>query len=166
MSESALASRCIALPFGFVLLSATDTAVHRLDFLAEEIACPSTANHALLDEAEQQLLAYARNPAHVFDLPLQLEGTAHQQKVWQQIATIGTGQTRRYAEIASAIISSPRAVGGACGRNPVPIIIPCHRVVAAQGLGGFNANRNGLDWMPIKRWLLAHEGVIERAASQ
>ena len=58
---------------------------------------------------------------------------------------------------------APRGVGvigGACGRNPIPVIIPCHRVVAAKGLGGFNANRNGLDWLPIKRWLLQHEGVL------
>jgi methylated-DNA-[protein]-cysteine S-methyltransferase len=55
--------------------------------------------------------------------------------------------------------SAPRAVGGACGANPLPLIVPCHRVVAVNGLGGFNARKDGVDWLPIKRWLLNHERV-------
>ncbi|WP_373974675.1 methylated-DNA--[protein]-cysteine S-methyltransferase [Chitinibacter sp. SCUT-21] len=149
----------INLPFGGVELIATDATLLRLDFLGHLVP-ELTCVHPLLAEAKKQLLAYCNNPRFTFDLPYSLEGTPHQQKVWQQIARIESGQTLRYLDIASIIRSSPRAVGGACGRNPLPIIVPCHRVLAANGLGGFNANRNGIDWMPIKRWLLAHEGII------
>ncbi len=73
------------------------------------------------------------------DFPLDPRGTPFQQKVWRQLLTIPPGETATYGELAAAIGSAPRAVGGAVGRNPVPIIIPCHRVVAAAGLGGFSA---------------------------
>jgi methylated-DNA-[protein]-cysteine S-methyltransferase len=161
-----LNSLLINTPFAQLALYATDEALVRLDFVAEASAATEinqaahAAPHPLLIEAQRQLLAYCDNPHFRFDLPWQLAGTAHQQKVWQQIASIDSGQTLRYLDIAQRIQSSPRAVGGACGRNPLPIFVPCHRVVAANGLGGFNANRNGLDWMPIKRWLLRHEGMI------
>lgn len=154
-----LFSFSMALPFGAVEITSNEHELLRLDFLSQPLAQQKPA-HPLLREAEQQLLAYCSNPKFEFTLPWRLEGTVHQQKVWQQIATIRSGHTLRYLDIAQQIQSSPRAVGGACGRNPLPIIVPCHRVVAAQGLGGFNANRNGLDWMPIKRWLLRHEGII------
>ncbi|WP_410499031.1 methylated-DNA--[protein]-cysteine S-methyltransferase [Chitinibacter sp. S2-10] len=163
MAES-IASVCVTLPFGAVQVFASDTELLRLDFLAEPCS-PILPRNRVLDEAEQQLLAYAREPHFQFDLPMHLEGTPHQLKVWQHIAAIDAGKTLRYRDIAEQIGSSPRAVGGACGRNPLPIFIPCHRVLAANGLGGFNANRNGLDWMPFKRWLLAHEGVIPRQAA-
>lgn len=157
-----LFSLSLSLPFGAVEITANEHELLRLDFLAQPAAVQKP-NHPLLHEAQQQLLAYCADPKFEFSLPWRLEGTAHQHRVWQQIAAIRSGQTVRYLDIAQQIQSSPRAVGGACGRNPLPIIVPCHRVVSAQGLGGFNANRNGLDWMPIKRWLLRHEGVIAAA---
>jgi methylated-DNA-[protein]-cysteine S-methyltransferase len=155
----ALSSIVVNLPFGAVQLFATEDSLIRLDFLAAEIHIEQQPQPLLL-EAQRQLLAYCNDARFQFDLPYALAGTEHQLKVWQQIAQIGSGRTRRYQEIAQHIHSSPRAVGGACGRNPIPLIVPCHRVVAANGLGGFNANRNGLDWMPIKRWLLQHEGIL------
>lgn len=159
MSTQSVSHAIIATPFGRVGLWAEAEQLSGLDFLpANEALQP--ASHPLLREAERQIAAYFANPHFVFDLPYQLAGTVHQLKVWDAIAHIPAGQVSSYANIAKQIGSAPRAIGGACGRNPLPIIIPCHRVVAAKGLGGFNANRNGLDWLPIKRWLLRHEGVV------
>ncbi|UXY16597.1 methylated-DNA--[protein]-cysteine S-methyltransferase [Chitiniphilus purpureus] len=144
-------------PLGLVESAAGEMAL--IDFLPHAAPLRPPAS-VVLREAARQLDAYFRSPDFVFDLPCRLDGTAHQLAVWQQIAAIPCGQLLRYAEIARRIGSVPRAVGGACGRNPLPIIIPCHRVVAANGLGGFNANRNGIDWLPIKRQLLVHEGIL------
>jgi methylated-DNA-[protein]-cysteine S-methyltransferase len=113
----------------------------------------------LLQDAVHQLAAYFQDPFFVFNLPWALSVSEHQQKVLAEIAAIPVGQLKTYADLSKQIHSSPRAVGGACGRNPLPLLIPCHRVVAANGLGGFNAGRNGVDWLPIKRWLLSHEGI-------
>ena len=159
MDSHLISQAVIATPFGRIALSTEGENISRIDFLpsdAELIA----ANNPLLGEAARQIAAYFAEPKFVFDLPYQLHGTPHQLKVWQAIADIPAGEVLSYAAIAHQIPSAPRAIGGACGRNPIPVIIPCHRVVAAKGLGGFNANRNGLDWLPIKRWLLQHEGVV------
>lgn len=111
----------------------------------------------LAQEAVRQLRAYLNDPAVPFDLPLAPVGTPFQRQVWQHIATIPHGQTISYGELAKSIQSAPRAVGGACGANPYPIVVPCHRVVAAGGrIGGFGRQREGL-LLDIKRWLLAHE---------
>ena len=105
-----------------------------------------------------KLDAYFSGRLNSFDYPPSSRGTAFQQRVWQAIAAIPYGQVASYGDIARLIGSAPRAVGQACGRNPLPIIIPCHRVVAAQGLGGFSLGRQH-DTLAIKRWLLQHEGV-------
>ena len=159
MPLRSISQAVIATPFGRMGLSVEGEKISQVDFLpagAELIA----GTHPLLREAERQISAYFADPKFVFDLPYELSGTSHQLKVWQAIAAIPSGEVLSYAAIAKQIASAPRAIGGACGRNPIPVIIPCHRVVAAKGLGGFNANRNGLDWLPIKRWLLQHEGVV------
>lgn len=117
-----------------------------------------TAGTALARETERQIAAYLANSRHRFDLPYRLDGTDHQCRVWQRIALIPAGETLSYKALAADIGSAPRAVGGACGRNPLPLIIPCHRVVAVSGIGGFNGaadERPGS--LPIKRWLLNHE---------
>jgi methylated-DNA-[protein]-cysteine S-methyltransferase len=107
-----------------------------------------------------QLRAYLDNPMTRFDVPLRLAGTAHQLAVWRCIQEIPCGQTRTYGELAAAIGSSPRAVGAACGQNPVPIIVPCHRVTAADGsLGGFMGGKLA-NPLAIKQWLLRHEGAL------
>ena len=109
-------------------------------------------------EAVRQLRAYLKDPRFQFSLPLQPQGTHFQRRVWAGIAAIPAGATRTYGEVAAAIGSGPRAVGNACGANPYPLVVPCHRVVAAhQGLGGFARQRGGF-LLDVKRWLLAHEG--------
>jgi methylated-DNA-[protein]-cysteine S-methyltransferase len=106
--------------------------------------------------ANRQLLAYVENPRFAFELPLTPRGTAFQRRVWQCISAIPCGQTRTYGDIARELGSSPRAVGQACGENPFPLVVPCHRVVAASGLGGFAHHDEGVT-LGVKRWLLAHE---------
>ena len=108
-------------------------------------------------EAVRQLQAWLHNPRFVFALPLAPAGTHFQRRVWHAITDIPIGETRGYGEIAKQLGSGPRAVGNACGANPYPIIVPCHRVIAAnQGLGGFARQRGGLP-LAIKQWLLWHE---------
>jgi methylated-DNA-[protein]-cysteine S-methyltransferase len=113
----------------------------------------------LAREVCDQLQAYLTDPGFVFDLSLHIGGTIHQRRVWRAIQDIPSGGTRSYGDIATQLHSAPRAVGQACGANRLPIIIPCHRVIAKSGgLGGF---MNASDGMPlnIKRWLLQHEAV-------
>ena len=113
----------------------------------------------LAKEAVRQLRAYLKEPHFAFSLPLAPAGTAFQRRVWDGIAGIPSGETRTYGELATAIHSGPRAVGNACGANPYPLVVPCHRVVAANhGLGGFARQRGGF-LLDVKRWLLTHEGV-------
>lgn len=106
-----------------------------------------------------KLDAYFSGSLKNFGHPPSPHGTPFQRRVWQAIADIPYGQVASYGDIARLIGSAPRAVGQACGRNPLPIVIPCHRVVAGQGLGGFSLGRER-DALAVKRWLLRHEGVV------
>ena len=127
-----------------------------LDFLPLDTpAHPPTSQMAQL--VWEELSAYLADPGHVFKLPLQMGGSVFQQRVWQQIAAIPAGETSTYGDLAAALQSAPRAVGNACGANPIPLVVPCHRVVGKSGLGGFNRQQTNLT-LDIKRWLLRHEG--------
>jgi methylated-DNA-[protein]-cysteine S-methyltransferase len=113
--------------------------------------------NALAAEAIRQLRAYFADADFVLSLPLRPAGTRFQRRVWEEIARIPNRRTKSYGELAKAIKSAPRAVGQACGANPYPLVVPCHRVIAADGgLGGF-ARQGGDFFLEIKRWLLAHE---------
>ncbi len=129
-------------------------ALSRIDFHPPEDA---QSAHPLLDEADRQLRAYFSGELQVFDLPLKTDGTPFQENVWRLVQAIPYGRTRTYMDLARGL-SSPgavRAVGAANGANPLPIIIPCHRVVATGGgMGGYGG---GID---LKRRLLALEGAI------
>lgn len=145
----------VAAP-GFALgVRCDDAQVSSIEFLPPQAAmAPRTSIAA---DAAQQLHAYLDDPDFCFDLPLRPAGTAFQQRVWQAISAIPRGEVRTYGELARPLRSAPRAVGQACGANPYPLVVPCHRVVAAGALGGFAHNRGG--WLTdVKRWLLAHEG--------
>ena len=110
----------------------------------------------LLMHAAAALAAYFAGERLDFDLPVAPGGTAHDLAVWRAMRRIRAGETRTYGEVARDIRSSPRAVGTACGRNPIPIVIPCHRIVAAGGaLGGYS----GQGGVETKRFLLRLEGV-------
>jgi methylated-DNA-[protein]-cysteine S-methyltransferase len=147
----------VAAP-GFALgIRCSDDEITAIDFLeARPAQAPATP---LAAEAVRQLEAYLADPAFVFGLPLRPAGTAFQRRVWAQIAAIPGGRTQTYGELAKALHNAPRAVGQACGANPYPLVVPCHRVVASHGgLGGFARERGGF-LLSIKRWLLQHENA-------
>ncbi len=111
----------------------------------------------LAKEAVRQLRAWLQDPRFEFGLPLAPAGTHYQRRVWEQISAIPPGRTLSYGQVAAAIRSGPRAVGNACGANPYPIVVPCHRVVGAnQALGGFARQKGGF-LLEVKKWLLLHE---------
>lgn len=146
----------INTPFGAIAIS-THANQLAIEFLTES---PSKENkqstNSLVAKAYEQIIQYLQNPAS-FNLPVSLHGTEYQQRVWQAIASIPLGQTRTYGQLAHQIGSGPRAVANACGANQLPLVIPCHRVVAQNGIGGFMQSKpNGLQ---VKKWLLKHEGV-------
>jgi len=153
----------IAAPFGGlgILTELVDGSLmlSRIDYLPATTALVSPKNQ-LAREAEKQLKGYFQNPHYQFDLPLKPLGTDHQKRVWSSIQTIPVGKTKTYGEIANKIKSGPRAVGTACGANPYPLIAPCHRVVSAQGIGGFMKEDAPGPYRQIKLWLLKHEGAL------
>lgn len=111
----------------------------------------------LLAAGRDQLDAYFDGERTSFTLPLKPAGTKFQLRVWQALCCIPYGQAKRYGELAASMASSARAIGGACGRNPIPILIPCHRIVAADGrLGGYS----GLEGITTKEQLLRLEGFL------
>jgi methylated-DNA-[protein]-cysteine S-methyltransferase len=109
----------------------------------------------VLKDTASQLEEYFAGERHAFDVPMELDGTGFQRDVWSELTRIPYGETISYGELARRVgrPSAPRAVGQANGRNPIPIIVPCHRVVASNGIGGYGG---GLE---LKRALLAIEGV-------
>jgi methylated-DNA-[protein]-cysteine S-methyltransferase len=113
-------------------------------------------NNLLAERAARQLERYREDPDAVFDLPLLIEGTAFQRRLWEALCAIPRGKTLTYGELARRLGAEARAVGQACGDNRLPIVIPCHRVVAANGIGGFAHSSAGY-LVEAKRWLLAHE---------
>lgn len=146
----------VAAPGFGIGLRCDETEIHSLEYL--EPAPEVTPENALAAQAERQLRAYLADPEFVFDLPLRPSGTAFQRRVWGAIAAISCHQTKSYGELAKALHNAPRAVGQACGANPFPLVVPCHRVIASDGaLGGFARQRGGF-LLGVKRWLLAHEG--------
>ncbi|MEO8739648.1 MAG: methylated-DNA--[protein]-cysteine S-methyltransferase [Casimicrobiaceae bacterium] len=106
----------------------------------------------------RQLQHYLADAQFRFTVPLAPSGTPFRRRVWDALASIPVGESRTYGEMARKLATAARAVGGACGANPIALVIPCHRVVGSQGsLGGFMGVTAG-DPIAIKRWLLAHEG--------
>jgi methylated-DNA-[protein]-cysteine S-methyltransferase len=153
----------VEAPFATLGIRTNGHAVTALRLLttAQRPRSMPSAPTGFLADVTRALADYLHDGTHTFCLPTQLEGTAHELAVWRAMGTIPPGQTLTYGAIADAIGSSARAVGTACGRNPIPIIVPCHRVVAANGMGGFMGGKQA-DPLAIKRWLLAHESVSAR----
>lgn len=147
----------INTPFGAIAISAHASQL-AIELLTDS---PSPENqqssNPQIAKAYTQIMRYLAQPASGFDLSYIPHGTAYQQKVWQAIASIPLGQTRTYGQLAHQIGSGPRAVANACGANQLPLVIPCHRVVAQNGLGGFMQSK--LNGLQVKKWLLQHEGV-------
>ena len=157
LAEASLAQAIVAAPDFCLAIFCSDEEILRTQYLAP---CPELmTDNALAAYAVEQIRAYFAEPEFLFTLPLRPSGTFFQRRVWAQISEIACHQTRTYGELARALHTAPRAVGQACGANPFPLIVPCHRVLSASGglnhgLGGFAQSRNLLH---IKRWLLTHE---------
>jgi methylated-DNA-[protein]-cysteine S-methyltransferase len=144
-------------PFAVLGLRTNGVALTALTYLplSERTAAPADR---VAEKAVRELESYLADPGYRFTVALAPSGTAFQQRVWAALSDIPRGQSLTYGEVARRVHSVPRAVGQACGANPIALIIPCHRVIGAQGsLGGFMNAEDG-DPIAIKRWLLAHEG--------
>lgn len=148
----------VGLPFGFVGVRTLGGCVQEISFLAEGVE--RRATNELAQRAVEQLVAYCADSSSPIDLPMAIHGTEFQRRVWSEISGIPPGTTRSYGELADRLKGTARAVGQACGDNRLPLAIPCHRVVAASGIGGFAHHRGGV-FERIKRWLLVHEAGIE-----
>lgn len=138
-----------------VAVRTRDDRVAEISYLPPKTPVRSPAN-ALAERAARQLERYREDADTRFDLPLLIEGTEFQRRLWQALCEIPRGKTLTYGELAKRLGGEPRAIGQACGDNRLPIVIPCHRVVAANGIGGF-AHSTGGYLLEAKRWLLAHE---------
>ncbi len=146
-------------PVGRLALEADDEAMTTLRWASPGERSREGKPGAILREAARQLERYFRGRLKRFDLPLKAHGTDHHKRVWAMMSEIPYGETATYGGMAMALGSSARAVGTACGRNPLPIVVPCHRVLAAGGKQGGYSGGQGL---PTKRRLLALEGVVLR----
>jgi len=147
----------MATPFGCVGVKTLGERIAAIHYLDSDAATRTPADR-LARETCAQIRAYLRDPKHSFDLPFVLRGSEFERKVWSAIGRIASGSTCTYGEIAARLATAPRPVGRACGSNPVPLIVPCHRVIAANGaLGGFMHSRAAAS-LAIKHWLLRHEG--------
>jgi methylated-DNA-[protein]-cysteine S-methyltransferase len=147
----------LATPFGKLGIRTEADALTQISFLPDS-ARPRAPAAQFTRLACAQVERYLRDPDCRFSLPLATAGTPFQRRVWDAIAAIPRGRTRSYGDIARDLHSAPRAVGQACGENPYPLVVPCHRVVSARGVGGFAHADDGY-LLRIKRWLLAHEGA-------
>lgn len=148
----------VRMPAMHVGVRTGEDRIVEIGYLGTATALVSPKN-ALAERAARQLERYAADADFEFDLPLAPAGSAFQRRVWQAMCRIPRGRTRTYGELARALRSAPRAVGQACGANPYPIVVPCHRVVAASGIGGFAHHAGGFH-VDIKRWLLRHEEAV------
>ena len=146
----------IATPIVPLVITERRDAIASVNFVRRRVK-PSDRQSAspLLREAARQLDAYFAGMLRAFDLPLAAEGSAFDARVWNAIASIAYGETRSYGDLAWHLESAPRAIGGACGRNPIAVVVPCHRVLAANGALGGYSSANGL---ATKRFLLGLEG--------
>jgi methylated-DNA-[protein]-cysteine S-methyltransferase len=147
----------VPAPFGAVGVKTDGEAVTEIVYLPPDTPARSPTN-ALAARAAEQIERYLEDPRAGFDLPVKVDGTSFRRRVWREISAIPRGETRTYGDLAARLRSVPRAVGQACGDNALPLVIPCHRVVAANGLGGF-AHHDAGYLVAAKRWLLAHEGA-------
>lgn len=145
----------ISAPFGRVGVRTEQGCLVDIGFLSLGTALRAPRD-AFVRHVCRELRRYFADPRHPLKLPLSLGGTEHARRVWRELQRVPAGQVKSYGELARKLKSSPRAIGGACRSNPIPIVVPCHRIVASDGLGGFMGKRGG-SALAIKRWLLAHE---------
>lgn len=152
--NSSLHMAIVKTPFGKISLS-TGEYLTRIEFLTEDVPlrAPKTT---LIHQIVYELNCYFKDPHFKFTIPYQMAGTAFQKRVWNALCDIPIGTTVSYGELAQKLKTGARAIGQACRTNPLPLLIPCHRVLSRHGLGGFSGDRTG-EKIVIKQWLLNHE---------
>ncbi len=144
-------------PFGKIECISNSQALLKINLNASANATkPKTA---LEKKLQAQLESFFEGERRTFSIPLMIESSAFQARVCQALQKIPLGTTVTYGALARQLGSSPRAVGGGCRRNPIPLIIPCHRVVASEGIGGFSGTTSG-KLVSAKQWLLNHEQEV------
>ncbi|MBL4692370.1 MAG: methylated-DNA--[protein]-cysteine S-methyltransferase [Magnetovibrio sp.] len=149
---------CLKTPLGALTLFATKDAITALCW-GEGANAPKQTQNQLLKRAAELLDSYFKTGEDNFSsLTFDPHGTDFQKRVWAEMAKIEHGKTKSYGDIAKLVNSGPRAVGGACGANPIPILIPCHRIITATGKIGHYSGGNGAE---TKRILLRLEGTIQ-----
>ncbi len=163
--SSLQAVKIIDTPIGKVAIGATDKGIADIEIVANGKQRTAFDNSKVASQyaatAAMQLEEYFQNGRKEFTVPFDLDGTSFQRAVWEQVAQIGHGEKRSYGEIAAKIGKpmAARAVGGAVGANPLPILIGCHRVLgSSQSLTGYS----GGEGLKTKLWLLNHEGIEHR----
>ncbi len=144
-------------PFAVLGIRAAGERLEGIDYLPKGAATLDPLTR-FAERVCRQIDRYLDDPGFAFDLPFDFTGTEFQCRVWRTIHSIPSGKTLTYLDVARQLKSAPRPVGGACGANRIPLVIPCHRVLASGGIGGFMHSRRG-PGIEIKRWLLRHEGV-------
>ena len=145
-------------PVGSLGLSLSSKGIRRLAYVNAR-QNHSTVQQGLALEVGKQLEEYFQLRRTAFDLPIDIDGTPYQNRVWQALSSIAYGQCLTYGDLAKKIHSGPRAVGNACRQNPVPIIIPCHRVISKNSIGGYCGRLAGRH-IQQKDWLLRHEAEV------
>jgi len=145
----------IKLPFSTLAIHTCNEMLQAIDFLPDETALLAPQS-PLAREVSAQLAAFCRDKQFCFDLPLAEAATSYQQSVREALLAIPAGQVMSYSELADQLASGARAVAMACRHNPLPVVVPCHRIVAKQGMGGYAGAIHGKP-VEIKRWLLEHE---------
>ncbi|OBS09898.1 hypothetical protein Thpro_020948 [Acidihalobacter prosperus] len=152
----------LLLPWGRLGIYIHDGLLIGSDWLAMGNEMAGLGASEMFERCRTEIDAYLRDPDHRFALPLPECGTVFQRRVWRALCEIPAGETRTYGALARALESAPRAVAQACRANPWALVVPCHRVVAADGWGGYAGAVDGR-LMDIKRGLLTHEGVTSLA---
>jgi methylated-DNA-[protein]-cysteine S-methyltransferase len=151
-------------PLGRIALHAVGDAITRLEIAREgrlSTDAIQDAPTAVLHQAARELAEYFAGARHTFSVPVMVSGTAFQESIWRELQAIPFGGVRGYGELGRATgrASAGRAVGGAVGANPIPLLIPCHRVLASDArITGYSAG----DGIPTKTWLLDHESIAHR----
>lgn len=147
-------------PFGAIGIRTEHDRLRELVYLPPHFQ-EKAPQDAVAEQAAVQVGRYFEDADYRFELPLVEAGSVFQRRVWDMIQSIPRGSVRTYGQIAKLLESAPRAVGQACGANWFPLVIPCHRVTASGGLGGFASHdeENGFH-LSVKRWLLRHEGAL------
>ena len=158
MQKKLAFSAIIEAPIGQLGVITKANKLIRIEFLNSNNLALLTPQTTFTKEIGAQLQKYFTDPNFEFDLSIDLIGTPFQKKVWRALQKISPGDARSYGELARILNTSARAIGNACRHNPIPIIVPCHRIVASNGIGGFNGKwQEGVE-LNIKSWLLTHEG--------